>query len=128
MGLPCDPTLWSFKWRPNWRLDKDPRFQEIENGQQSVVANRERVSRLATDHRPHVRPFPQKPEPRKLQLNPNAAFDIEPYESWDDLPTIHFPDEQISTQHLMLLYHSQFYHTVHKTLDLVEKFWLHAPS
>jgi hypothetical protein len=32
-----------------------------------------------------------------MKLNAYPADDIEAYESWDDLTTIHFPDEQVST-------------------------------
>src|SRR4029077_7470804 len=71
-GLPCDPTLWSFTSRPNWRLNKDGAFQETQKGEQpadsrnSLLLYRDRISSLVANHRPDIRPLPKKPEPRKL--------------------------------------------------------------
>src|SRR4029077_263558 len=80
---------------------------------------------LGSNHRPNVRSLPQKPQTRELKLNPYSTYNIEPYKSRDDLATIHFSDEQISTQNLALLHHSQFHHTVHETLNLMKQFWLY---
>jgi hypothetical protein len=93
----------------------------------SIAKNRERDLVLTANHRAHAGPFSQKPETGKLKLNPNPANNIETYESWNNLASIHFPDEQISTQNLMFLYHSQFNHTIYETLNLVKQFRLHTP-
>src|SRR5438477_3731516 len=90
-------------------------LQEIEN---AVPANRQPSC--------HARSPSQEPESRRLKLNTYSAYDIEAYEPWDDLATIHFPDEQIATQYLVLFYHSQLYDSVHETLNLVKQFGLHT--
>src|SRR5438067_2705246 len=82
--------------------------------------------RLTANHRAHARSPSQEPESRRLKLNTYSAYDIEAYEPWDDLATIHFPDEQIATQYLVLFYHSQLYDSVHETLNLVKQFGLHT--
>ena len=47
--------------------------------------------------RPCAGPISQESESREMKLNAYPAYDIEAYESRDDLTTIHFPHEQIST-------------------------------
>src|SRR5437867_3602114 len=108
------------------------RFQGLGNGEQFekkwvIYCKKSRTRfRLTANHRAQVWSLSQEPESRRLKLNPNPTSDIEPDESWNDLATIHFPYEQITTQYLVLFYHSQLYDTVHETLNLVKQFGLHT--
>jgi len=50
-----------------------------------------------SDTGPHAWPISKESESREMKLNTYPVYNIEAYQSWDDLTTIHFPDEQIST-------------------------------
>ena len=66
---------------------QDPVFKNLRIADNSKVEpsdspqNRERDSALTPNHCPHARSLSQKPESRRLKLDPYAASDIEAYES-----------------------------------------------
>src|SRR2546425_586325 len=102
-GLAQGPTFVVCRVETKLETQQVSGFEERKNGEKFKVGRcdilakkQKRDSGLAPNHRPDIRPLSQKSKARKLKPNPDPTDDIETYQSWHNLATIHFPDKQIS--------------------------------